>query len=214
MIAVSITASFARCVGLVYAMDAEVLMKLYFPLLVAALLAGCSAHENSSPVIVSGHARFEFLTSSLVRIEYSDSGTFVDAPTAVVQKRDWSPVSVQSHEQDGWLVAATPALSLRYKLNSGPFTAANLQIDSKDGKPAGGSWHPGDTDSLNLGGLPYSLDNVSTENLPATRSDTLTPINDQIPGVDVLLEEAKPGLLSRAGYAFMDDSHTPVWSSK
>ncbi len=90
------------------------LMKLFLSLIAAALLAGCSTHENSSPVIVSRHARFEFLTASLVRIEYSDSGTFVDAPTAVVQKRDCSPVSVQSHEQDGWLVAATPALSLRY----------------------------------------------------------------------------------------------------
>jgi alpha-glucosidase (family GH31 glycosyl hydrolase) len=191
-----------------------VLVRPISTVVAAALLAGCCAHENSSPVIVSGHARFEFLTSSLVRIEYSDSGTFVDAPTAVVQKRDWSPVSVQSHEQDGWLVAATPALSLHYKLNSGPFTAANLQIDFKDGQQAARSWHPGDTDSLNLGGLPYSLDNVSSENLPATRSDTLTPINDLIPGIDVLLEEAKPGLLSRSGYAFIDDSHTPVWSSK
>jgi alpha-glucosidase (family GH31 glycosyl hydrolase) len=189
-------------------------MKLFPSLIAAALLAGCSAHENSSPVIVSGHARFEFLTASLVRIEYSDTGTFVDAPTAVVQKRDWSPVSVQSHDEDGWLVATTPALSLRYKLNSGPFTAANLRIDFKDGQQAARSWHPGDTDSLNLGGLPYSLDNVSTENLPATRSDTLTPVNDLIPGIDVLLEEAKPGLLSRSGYAFIDDSHTPIWSAK
>jgi len=188
-------------------------MKTLLTLLAVAVLAGCSAHENSSPVIVSGHARFEFLTPSLVRIEYSDSGTFVDAPTAVVQKRDWAPVSVQSHEQDGWLIASTPALSLRYKLNSGPFTASNLQIDFKDAKQAARSWHPGDTDSLNLGGLPYSLDNVSSENLPATRSDTLTPVNDLIPGVDVHLEEATPGLLSRSGYAFIDDSHTPIWSS-
>jgi hypothetical protein len=103
---------------------------------------------------------------------------------------------------------------LRYKLDSGPFTAANLQIDFKDAQQAARSWHPGDTDSLNLGGLPYSLDNISTENLPATRSDALTPINDLIPGIDVLLEEAKPGLLSRSGYAFIDDSHTPVWNSK
>ena len=183
-------------------------MKTLLALLAAAVLAGCSAHQDSSPVIVSGHGRFEFLTPSLVRIEYSDSGTFVDAPTAVVQKRDWAPVSVQSHEQDGWLIASTPAVSLRYKLNSGPFTASNLQIDFKDAKQAARSWHPGDTDSLNLGGLPYSLDNVSSENLPATRSDTLTPVNDLIPGADVHLEEATPGLLSRSGYAFIDDGST------
>ena len=47
------------------------------------------ANPPSPPVIVSGNARFEFLTPSLVRMEYSPSAKFLDAPTAVVQKRDW-----------------------------------------------------------------------------------------------------------------------------
>jgi len=33
-------------------------------------------------------------------------------------------------------------------------------------------------------------------------------------GLTLLLEAAKPGLLSRSGYAFMDDSQTPVWSQQ
>src|ERR1700749_3440731 len=101
-------------------------MKILLLPVIVALLAGCSAHDSGSPVVISGHARFQFLTSSLVRIEYSDSGTFVDAPTAVVQKRDWAPVNVQSSEKDGWLIATTANLSVRYKLNSGRFTADNL----------------------------------------------------------------------------------------
>ena len=54
------------------------------------------------------------------------------------------------------------------------------------------SWHPGDKDPLNLGGLPYSLDNLSQDNLPAGRSDADTPVNDIIPGIDLTLPEASP----------------------
>jgi len=51
--------------------------------LAPALLA-CCAKTESSPTLVVGNARFEFLTPSLVRMEYSSSGTFVNAATAIV----------------------------------------------------------------------------------------------------------------------------------
>jgi alpha-glucosidase (family GH31 glycosyl hydrolase) len=187
-------------------------------MIATTLLLACSQKAADSPheirsAIVSGKARFEFLTPSLVRLEYSKDGHFVDAPTAVVQKRDWPTVAVQTQAKDGWLIAATPALTLRYQINSGELTKTNLQITFKDASGAGHTWHPGDADLLNLGGMPYSLDNISKENLPPDRSDTLTPINDVIPGINIPLKEAKPGLLSRSGYAFIDDSTTPVWNA-
>jgi alpha-glucosidase (family GH31 glycosyl hydrolase) len=181
--------------------------------LAPVILASC-AKTDSSPTVVAGDARFEFLTPSLVRMEYSPSGTFVDAPTAVVQKRDWPKVNVQSTQKHGWLVAVTRAMTVRYRLHSGAFTAANLEVSWKDPAGHAHAWHPGDKDLRNLGGLPYSLDNLSEENLPAGRSDVETPVNVNIPGIDLLLAEAKPGLLSRAGYAFIDDSHTPVWNAQ
>ena len=118
--------------------------------LVAALLV-CCAKTQSKPTIAAGNARFEFLTPSLVRMEYSPSGMFVDAPTAVVQKRDWPAVQVQSTQKDGWLIAATSAMSLRYRLRSGPFTAANLRVTWTDPAGTAHDWHPGDVDALNLG---------------------------------------------------------------
>ena len=60
--------------------------------LATALLA-CSAGTAGGPTVVAGDARFQFLTASLVRMEYSPTGHFIDAPTAVVQKRDWAPLS-------------------------------------------------------------------------------------------------------------------------
>ena len=175
---------------------------------------GSCAKPQSSPVIVVGNARFEFLTPSLVRMEYSPSAKFVDAPTAVVQKRDWPAVRVEATEKDGWLAAASGVVTLRYRLGSGPFTAANLEVRWSDPAGAAHAWHPGDRDPLNLGGLTYSLDNVSEANLPAGQSDLASPVNDAIPGIDLKLPEAKPGLLSRSGYAFIDDSPTPVWSAE
>ena len=128
--------------------------------LLGAWLGSC-AKPQTSPVIVVGNARFEFLTPSLVRMEYSPSAKFVDAPTAVVQKRDWPAVRVEATEKDGWLAAASGVVTLRYRLRSGPFTAANLEVRWSDPAGAAHAWHPGDQDPLNLGGLTYSLDNVS-----------------------------------------------------
>ena len=181
--------------------------------LVAAVLV-CCAKTQSKAVIAAGNARFEFLTPSLVRMEYSPSGMFVDAPTAVAEKRDWPAVQVQSTQKDGWLTATTSAMTLRYRLRSGPFTAANLTVTWNDPVGTAHDWHPGDVDPLNLGGLTYSLDNISKSNLPEGQMDLESPVNDMIPGIDVLLPEAKPGLLSRGGYAFIDDSQTPVWNAR
>ena len=131
----------------------------------------------------------------------------------MVQKRDWPAVRVQSTQKDGWLIAATSAMTLRYRLRSGPFTAANLRVIWNDPAGTAHDWHPGDVDRLNLGGLTHSLDNISKPNLPEGQMDLESPVNDMIPGIDVLLAEAKPGLLSRGGYAFIDDSQTPVWNA-
>ena len=158
-------------------------MRTAAALAILALLAACS-HADRGPSIVAGNARFQFLTPALVRLEYSASGHFVDAPTAVVQKRDWTKVTVTRSQADGWLTARTPAMTLRYRLQSGPFTAQNLEVTWTDAQGKPRTWHPGDRDPLNLGGLPYSLDNVSENNLPAGRSDTLTPVNDVIPGIE------------------------------
>lgn len=176
---------------------------------VSLSLASCV--ETQGKQGATGDARFEFLTPSLVRMEYSPTGHFVDAPTAVVQKRDWPAVKVASTRKNGWLILSTSAMTLRYKLDSGPFTPDNLQVTWNN---AGGAhaWRPGDVDTQNLGGLTYSLDHVSQDNLP--KDDRDSPVDDIIPGIDIPLEKAKPGLLSRSGYALIDDSATPVWNAQ
>jgi len=174
------------------------------------LLASPAGAASGTTTIVAGNVRFEFLTPSLVRMEYSPSGNFVDAPTAVVQKRDWPAVPIEQREQSGWLVAASSAVTVRYRQGSGAFSSTNLIVGWNERAGAAREWHPGEADALNLGGLTYSLDNVSAANLPKDGMDLESPVNDEIPGIDLLLPKAGPGLLSRSGYAFIDDSPTPV----
>ena len=175
---------------------------------------GCAAPEGSTTTVVAGNARFEFLTAELVRLEYAPAAAFVDAPTAVVLQRDWPAVPVQRREENGWLIAASSAVTVRYRLQSGAFAAANLQVSWKDRAGSTHTWHPGELDTGNLGGLTYSLDNIDKPNLPEGQMDLESPVNDMIPGIDLLLPQAQPGLLSRSGYAFIDDSRTPVLNAQ
>ncbi len=183
-------------------------------LLVLAASLSCAAQSGGTTTIVAGNARFEFLTPSLVRLEYSPSGAFADAPSAVVMKRDWPAVAVESREDNGWLVASSSAVTVRYRLRSGAFSGANLEVRWKDRTGAERVWHPGDLDAGNLGGLTYSLDNISAPNLPRDGMDLESPVDDSIPGIDLVLPKAQPGLLSRSGYAFIDDSETPLWNAE
>jgi hypothetical protein len=164
--------------------------------------------------VIAGHARFEFLTPSLVRLEYSPDGQFLDAPTAVVQKRSWPTVPVTMTRAGGWLTVKSAAMTLRYRADAGAFTAADLSVSWRDASGGEHSWRPGQTDPGNLGGLTYSLDNISATTLPPPGDDLGSPIHDIIPGIDVLLPPTTPGLLSKSGYAFLDDSVSPVWNAE
>ena len=75
-----------------------------------------------------------------------------------MQQRDWPAVQVRSTQEQGWLVLATDAVTLRYRQGSGPFSADNLEgaWHGPGGRPS--HWHPDQVDDQNLGGLTYSLD--------------------------------------------------------
>ena len=99
-----------------------------------AAVASSSAHADP---VTSGEARFTVLTPRVIRMEYSSSKQFEDAPSLVFATRGNAgdvPAKV-SHEK-GWLVIRTDLLTLRYKEGSGPFGADNLTVESKQLKPS------------------------------------------------------------------------------
>jgi alpha-glucosidase (family GH31 glycosyl hydrolase) len=140
-----------------------------------------------APTFICGPARFQVLEAGLVRMEYSPTGVFVDAPSVAVINRDqWPQTPARSREENGWLIINTGVLELRYNLDSGPFTNSNLRVQWRDISGLH-EWKPGDADGRNLGGVPATLDGRSTQAV------------------------TEPGPLSRTGCYLLDDSKTALF---
>lgn len=150
---------------------------------------GVKNRMNINQTIISTNVRFQILSESVIRMEYSPTGAFEDAPTvSVLNRDDWQDVPLKSRSTDGWLEIDTGKMRLRYKINSGSFTAENLVI-TWDGPHGEASWHPGDKDDANLGGVLPTMDNI-------------TEFKDG------------PGALSKNGYFMLDDSRSPIRDAK
>ncbi|MGB9876197.1 MAG: TIM-barrel domain-containing protein [bacterium] len=150
-----------------------------------------AAIKREGQKVIVGDARFTVISPTLIRLEYSPEGKFVDEPSILVQNRDWGKVDYQVSEEKGWLVLKTRIMTLRYLLGSGAFNRGNLSISWRIGNNEM-VWHPGDKDEQNLGGTVAALDGVSRDNLPPF----------------------PPGILSRSGYFFLDDTPHPLWDAK
>jgi hypothetical protein len=102
--------------------------------LVAGLLtAPCLTAQDKA--VVSGNARFEVLSPTLIRTEYAADGKFSDAATFNVVGRDkFGPVSFKKSTSNGWLTIDTGSVTLRYRVGSGAFTTANLTVQLTAGR--------------------------------------------------------------------------------
>ncbi len=153
---------------------------------------------NPKAVVTCGHARFTVLTPQLIRMEWSATGNFEDHASLVfinrrlpVPKFDAMQTANGSLNQPT-LTIRTGALTLTYTpRGDGRFTSQNLSIALKvDGKNV--VWHPGMPNPENLLGTTRTLDG-------ALGSKTREPIGQ--------------GLVSRAGWAVVDDSTRPLFDS-
>jgi hypothetical protein len=158
--------------------------------------AGETANPIADPkaVVTQGNARFTVLTPELIRMEWAANGKFEDHASFVFLNRRL-PAPDFSHQltEDGkTLTIKTSALTLTYTLTgNGQFTADKLSITlTVDGKSV--VWHPGLADPENLQGTTRTLDG-------AVGSKTREPI--------------EPGLVSRSGWALVDDSARPLFDS-
>jgi len=144
--------------------------------------------------VTLGNARFTVLTPELIRMEWAADGSFEDHASFVfLNRRLPVPQFTSTVTNDGHnLEISTPALMLTYTPGpGGKFTPDNLSIElTVDGKPV--VWHPGLVDSQNLQGTTRTLDG-------ARGDKTREPI--------------EPGLVSRSGWALVDDSTRPLFDS-
>ena len=145
-------------------------------------------------VVVLNHARFTVLTSQLIRMEWAADGKFEDHASLVFLNRHLPvPEYTQQLSNGGkTLTIKTGPLTLTYTpTGDGHFTANNLSImlivDLKQV-----TWHPGQIDPENLQGTTRTLDG-------ARGDKTREPI--------------EPGLISRSGWAVVDDSTRPLFDT-
>ena len=149
---------------------------------------------NPAAVVVFGKARFTMLTPQLIRMEWAEDGKFENHSSLVFLNRNLPvPRYSKALTEDGHgLTITTQSLTLSYTPTSdGSFAAADLSISVVvDGKQT--VWRPGMADPENLKGTTRTLDG-------ALGSKTAE-------GID-------PGLVSRSGWALVDDSTRPLFDS-
>jgi alpha-glucosidase len=146
--------------------------------------------------LIIGKARFTVLTPELIRMEWAADGKFEDHASFVFLNRRL-PVPKVSVAHDGpanqgILTIKTDALALTYTpAGDGQFTPDSLKITlTVDGKEV--IWHPGLTAPDNLQGTTRTLDG-------ALGGKTQEPMGE--------------GLVSRSGWALVDDSTRPLFDS-
>ncbi|AEV85609.1 alpha-xylosidase [Actinoplanes sp. SE50] len=96
-----------------------------------------AAAAAAPTTITVGNARFQVLSPTLIRTEYSADGRFTDAATFTVVGRGAFPRAatvVRRSLADGWLTVDTGAATLRYLVGSGPFSQDNLVVRLKSGQ--------------------------------------------------------------------------------
>ncbi len=95
-----------------------------------SLVLPVPATAQPTGVVESGQARFQILSPTLMRTEYAADRRFEQALTYNVVNRTFPRTAYSSRVQDGWLVITTSAMTLRYRVGSGPFRADNLEIST------------------------------------------------------------------------------------
>lgn len=145
--------------------------------------AACSRN-----IICGEKYRITVLTDSLLRLEYAEQGKFEDRATQVVENRNFPAVDFKVERQKDGILLRTEVLQLVY--NEQEFTGYGLSIEVKDKKTSlQKTWHYGEVIE-DLRGTARTLDNVN--------------------GSEVELEH---GIVSKSGYAVLDDSHSLLLDS-
>ena len=124
-----------------------------------ATASAASVTATPAPrIIVYGDARFTVITSTLVRLEFSRDGQFINDRTYFAWHRHIKPPQFQVRKQASKLVIKTARMELIWRGGNKGFTPHNLAIRFRNGKKTWTTWHPGDKQTGNLGGTRSSLD--------------------------------------------------------
>lgn len=139
---------------------------------------------NDKAIVKGQNYRFTILTSRLIRMEYSEMGKFEDRASQTVWFRKLEVPDFKISQSDKWLIIETEHLILTYK-PAQKFRKSSLSIRLKESNSI---WKYGMKERKNLKGTYRTLDGT----------------NGWVP--------LKKGLLSRSGFATLDDSDSLVFN--
>eukprot|EP01050_Picozoa_sp_SAG11_P013580 SAG11_NODE_1597_length_4611_cov_2.534131_2_plen_1029_part_00 len=176
------------------------MMQLQALILGTVLLTGHTSADAPGPV-VAGNARFTVLTDSLIRMEWAPDKHFVDAPSLIFENIGRMPTTFTNYtvaRKGGGAVITTPRLSLDFhpEANDTQFTSANLEVSFELNATSIAVWAFGDSDSENLKGTLGSMD--CYDDPAACQAKARDSIGS--------------GLVSRSGWALIDDTETARWT--
>lgn len=161
----------------------------------ASAAAANDPAADASAVVTFGSARFTVLTPRLIRMEWSENGRFEDRATLGVVNRKLDVPEFETGITGDELTLRTSGLVLKYR-NTGRFTEDNLSVTFTMAAGQDGGymkevvWHPGADEDGNLLGTSRTLD-----------------------GCDGFrtVEPYDPGIISRDGWAILDESERHVF---
>ncbi|QDZ20538.1 glycoside hydrolase [Chloropicon primus] len=162
---------------------------------------------NASSVVKSGDgkARFTILTDRLIRMEYSDEGTFEDrASLAFVNRNTAAPV-FSVYQNASLTQIKTEFVDIEYTEGQGSgagFGPHNLAVNGLGSKKF--SWKPGQVNEGRLPGAIKSLDTLGVQTLNCTTIER----NHQTVHNEKL--HCNWALFSRSGWTVFDDATTPM----
>lgn len=141
---------------------------------------------EATAVVTAPNVRITVLTERLLRLEYSPDNVFEDRPSQAFWYRRQPVPDFEFSRSESEIIIKTNFLTLRYQPGK-PFSAKTLLITLRE---SGVTWHYGDAQTDNLLGTYRTLDEVSGS----------TPL--------------ELGLMSRAGWAVVDDSRSLVFNEE
>ena len=165
-----------------------------FTLILTALLSSAvlsyaveaNPKADKAATVISGNARFTVLTDRLIRMEWSEDGTFEDRASLAIVNRNLPVPDYKTTQKGSALTIKTDKVTLTY--TGGRFDRNNLSVSFKmKGKTV--TWHPGDAADGNLKGTIRTLDGCLGFS--------------QLSYSDNKMED---GILSRDGWAIVDES--------
>lgn len=164
--------------------------------------SGVDAHTQPNVAYKDSQVRFTVISDGAIRLEYAPDGKFIDEKSHVAVVREYPSVDYRINKKGSWIEISTAKMKLRYKKNSGKFTAENLSITSAKGVYPF-SWKPGMEQKGNLKGTYRTLDGMDGD--LQTRD-----VSDSRRGDTLKLEN---GLLATDGWTLIDDSESLLFDN-